>query len=88
MTEKELVLEVKWIGPFQKSKKNKGYFRIVTFNVVAGDYEKQPRVYLDNENRNYKNWETLLVEENIITGLIWKDKTGGIIDADSPVHLV
>jgi len=23
MTEKELVLEVKWIGPFQKSKKNK-----------------------------------------------------------------
>jgi hypothetical protein len=88
MLDKELVLEIKWIGPFQKSKKGDRYYRIVTFNVVAGECDKQPKVYLDNGCRNYKNWESLLVERNIITGLIWKDKSSGTIHGDSPVHLV
>ena len=88
MIDKELVLEIRWISPFQKSKKNDGYYRIVTFNVVSGNYDIQPKVYLDSENRNYKNWELLLNEGNILTGFIWKNKTSGTINADSPIKQV
>lgn len=87
MIDKELVLEIKWIGPFQKSNKSDGYYRVVTFSVVTGNCDRQAKVYLDAGNRNYKSWEPLLEEGNILTSFIWKDKSRGIINADSPIRL-
>ena len=88
MIDENLVLEIKWVSPFKKSIKNEGYYQTVTFTVIDGDYNVQPHTNLDNNNRNYKNWKGLLKEGNILTGFIWKDKTRGLIDADSPIRLV
>lgn len=80
--------KITWVGPFIKSKKQNGrYFRIISFRILE-DEEEQARVYLDPSLRNYKNWESLLVEGNVLGGLMWKDKNRGLIDADSPIFLL
>lgn len=88
MEKEEFKGEITWVGPFIKSKKNGSYYRIVTFKLVDYEFWLQSKVYLDRECRNYKNWEPFLAEGNILAGLMWKDKSRGLIDADSPVHLV
>ena len=79
--------KITWVGPFIKSKKHGHYYRIVSLRIL-GDEEKQAKVYLDPSLRNYKNWETLLVEGNVVGGLIWEDKSKGLISGDSPVFLL
>lgn len=86
MIKEELKGEIKWVSPFMRSKKG-GYFRTVILKLVNYECSKQTKVYLDPDCRNYKNWEPLLTEGNIITGLIWKNASEGLIDADSPVRL-
>jgi hypothetical protein len=82
----EIEAQISWISEFRKSKKG-GYYRLATFKI-SGSGKKQPKVYLDNQCRNYKRWEPLLYEGNMLAGLIWKYEAEGIIDADSPVYLL
>ncbi|OHB10397.1 MAG: hypothetical protein A3H60_01340 [Candidatus Zambryskibacteria bacterium RIFCSPLOWO2_02_FULL_44_12b] len=77
--------EFTWIGPLKESKHG-GCYRVVTLRIF-GD-EKQAKVFLDPDCKNYKNWEQILQKGNIVGGLVWKNKESRIIDADSPVHLL
>jgi len=49
--------------------------------------KKYGRTYTGSQYRNYPDWKDLKVGD-LVGGLQWKDEKLGIIDADSPVHLV
>lgn len=77
---------ITWISPIKQSRHG-GCYRIVALKIITGE-EKQAKVFVDNECRNYKNWEPILQKGNVIGGLVWKDEEARIIDADSPVFLL
>ena len=67
---------------------NKGeYFHLVKFEMLDGEI-LNPSMHLVLSYRNYKNWESVLVVENIVGGLRFIKKYPMNIDADSPVYLV
>ena len=45
------------------------------------------RTYTGENFRNYALWSDLKVGDQV-DGLVWKDMEKGIVDADSPVHVL
>lgn len=78
--------EIVYISEFIKSKRE-GFYRLVVVRTLSGEPTKG-KVYLNPENRNYQRWEPFLKVETVLKNLVWKDKSNGTIDGDSPVEAV
>lgn len=48
---------------------------------------KYGRTYTGPKYRNYVHWSDLKIGDDV-EGIDWKDEDGGIINADSPVHII
>ena len=79
------IFEITWVGPFCKGRKKGHHYRVIALKSKS---YPQAKAFLDPEHRNYKHWEPLLHEGNLIKGLVWKDKSKNLITGDSPVELV
>ena len=78
--------KITWISPAKLNKKGE-YYKQVTLEMLEGEVRKAT-TYLVMEYDNYEHWKDKLVEGNILGGLEFSPYKSGLINPDSPVHLV
>lgn len=78
--------KITWVSPAKLNKRSE-YFKQVAFQMLEGEVRKA-NTYLVMEYENYEHWKDKLVKGNILGGLEFTPNKTGLINADSPVHLV
>ena len=76
--------KITYVGGLERSR-NGGVYKLVSLQILQGCVSSG-HVYLNPESRNYSNWESVLEEGNLLTGLVWRNKKKRLIDGDSPVE--